>query len=69
MAKELPKTISDYSDANPLIPAVQMVRFQDGRNTGLEEAAALVEAREHSACHSKTELAAMIRGLLFTNDR
>lgn len=55
---KLPKPISDYSDANPFIPPVQMVRFQDGRNAGLEEAAALVEGTE-------SELAKKIRSLLF----
>lgn len=54
----LPKPISDYSDANPLIPPAQMVRFQDGRNAGLKEAAALIEGTE-------PESAKKIRGLLF----
>jgi len=60
---KLPKTISDYSNMNPLIPAVQMIRFQDGRNAGLKEATALIE----SGPRSDAELAEKIRSLLFNN--
>lgn len=61
----MPKSITDYSDSHPHISAVQMVRFQDGRNAGLEDAAALVET---SAGYPEGELAEKIRELLFVND-
>jgi len=65
MAKELPQTVKDYSEANPLASAGHMRGFQSGRNAGVEEAAALVEK---TMGYSETELAAKIRALFFTND-
>lgn len=64
-AKELPQSIKDYSEKNPLASAGEMRRFEAGRNIGLEEAATLIEG---SADHSEPELAAKIRALLFVNE-
>lgn len=69
---EVPITIGAYSDEHPHIPAVQMIRFQDGRNAGLAEAAGLVERVINELTESNmaglAALADRIRALHFVQD-
>lgn len=84
MAHQLPKSIREYSEANPFFPPARMVSFQDGRNAGLEEAAALVaetinelselfsDPDAYSGLGNNSRLAGLankIRGLHFVHDR